>query len=82
MILAYNTSGRLGTGETKKEAYRDAQTTDKDNVIYFEGNGIEDINLKRIWKMLYDLYGGQYLNMLEELNELLTKNEILNLDYM
>ncbi len=32
--------------------------------------------------MLYDTYGEEYLNFLQELNEILSVNELAELDYM
>lgn len=40
------------------------------------------INLNLSPKMLYDTYGEEYLDFLQDLNEILSINELAELDYM
>ena len=40
------------------------------------------INLNQSPKMLYDTYGEEYLDFLQDLNEILSLNELVELDYM
>ncbi|MFH6603836.1 hypothetical protein ACEZ3G_10145 [Maribacter algicola] len=41
-----------------------------------------NINLNPRTTMLYDTYGEEYIVFLQELNEILSLNELVELDYM
>ncbi len=40
------------------------------------------VSLKNQTTMLYDTYGEEYLNFLKDLNEILSINELAELDYL
>lgn len=48
MIIAYNTQGLLGIGTTRRQARDNSSFKEGNTVIYFEGENINDKQLKRI----------------------------------
>ena len=50
--------------------------------VYNVNESNQIIRIKNPNQMLYDTYGEEYLTFLQELNEILSVNELAELDYM
>jgi hypothetical protein len=53
----------------------------KKKYVYDIENQVPDLYQKQT-DMLYDTYGEEYLNFLKDLNEILSVNELVELDYL
>ena len=77
-------SGRVqatkkGTYTTKMEVY----STNRKNIIRATAfSALAYLYLKTRPTMLYDTYGEEYLSFLRELNEILSVNELAEVDYL